>query len=365
MSLVPELELPPEALEALMSALDPGEQSEEERGVPPDPKVDANAAELSVTTAEEEAALRRQIATSSPKLAHSRALGTATSVARTHRSEESVRAIGEALPMALQAGGYPEVHDALAYLATLQGSADLSVEANSARESLADPRLVRKACAAAGTKAEPETVAMIVEAAGPAGQQAFIEYWAEAQGPARDRVAAVLPRLGERFVATAGRLLRTADPRTSLQLVSMLAALGDKRAVPILAQSVDHPDPTVRLAALHALADLPSDESGRVLAEALSYRDAVTRTAAAKEIGRGGVNAALPALHRVLERYHLIERDLAFKTEVVGSVKAIGSPTSIDVLRKVATRSFAFGGSNAALKRLAGEALADIESRSR
>jgi HEAT repeat protein len=119
------------------------------------------------------------------------------------------------------------------------------------------------------------------------------------------------------------------------------------------------------MAALHALGDLPSEESARVLVEALSSRDGVTRIAAAREIGRGNVVAALPALHKVLERYHLIERDLAFKTEVVGSVRAIGSPTSIDVLRKVATRSFAFGGANRTLKRLAGEALADIESRSR
>jgi hypothetical protein len=364
-SLVPELELPQEALDMLMSVLEPGAQSEEDRGVPPDPQVDANAAELSAPTAEEEAALRRQIATSSPKLAHARALATATAVAKTHRSEENVRAIAEALPAALQADGYREVHDALAYLATLQGSADLSVEANSARESIADPRFVRRACAAAGTQADPDTVALIVEAAGPAGQEAFMEYWAQAQGPVRERLSAVLPRLGERFVSTAGRLLRTADPRTSLQLVAMLAALGDKRAVPILAQSVDHPDPSVRMAALHALGDLPSDESARVLVEALSSRDGVTRIAAAREIGRGNVIAALPALHKVLERYHLIERDLAFKTEVVGSVRAIGSPTSIDVLRKVATRSFAFGGANRTLKRLAGEALADIESRSR
>ena len=347
------LEIPDGLMRELASMLSPSPQSEESRGVPPDPDIATTAAVMEVDEEADAVEIERQVARSAPALAAGRALRTSVVVAEGHRDAASVEALGHAIPPAVRAGAFDEVQKALAHLDELWTSADLSMEATAARQTLADESLLQVSCDSLAGGASPDAVAAILTAAGSTGVEYAVARWISADEAERQRLKAVVPRLGEHALATIGKAMRSADAATATAMLSLLVSIGDRRAMPVVARALEHPDQSVRVASLQALAASPSPESARALADALEHSDSRIGVAAAEAIGAAHVQAALPAMLHVLEGYHLIEREYDLKHAIVRAIEAMGARDAAPVLESIAGRRFTLGSGNRRLKAVA------------
>ncbi len=365
LSVLPELDLPEDLMRELTGMLSPSPRPPERRGVPDSTDASAIAEEVGEEDAEEERRrVRDMVAHATPAEATGRALATATTVARMKPNAESVEAMSDALVPALTAGAWREVAGAVELLEELSEMVGLEGAVAAARERLTDQTLLTKACRELDGTEDVDVLATVIDAAGNAGQEVFLRCWTESDEGTRRGLARVIPRIGDRLAGAAGRALRQSDARTAEALVSLIAKLGDQRTTGALVQALRRSEPSVRSAAVRALGAVGGEEAGKALGEALSHADRRTRIEAAKEIGHAKLVSALPALHAALERYHLFERDLEFKSELVRSISAIGSGSSIPVLERASGKGLALGSANRALKRLAAAAARNIREES-
>lgn len=359
-SLLPELDLPPEAMQLMTMMLSPSPQSEEQRGVPPVPDLQGIAAVVAVPDEDDEAELERMIEVARPDMAAGRGLATACYVAISHPDADSVQAVGDALPSALRNGSFAQVGDALELLEGYGMRPDLVDSVARARRSLADPELLADACAVADASVPPETLASVVVAAGDVGYDVFVSCWSGGDAEKREHLRPVLAQLGDRLVVAAGKVARGSSGARAREAVALLGQLGDSRAIPQLGQVARHEDKGIRLAAIASLAEIGGAEAGRVLADLLDDADRETRLAAAQEIGRHGVREAIPGLIRAVEKYHLVERDADFKTEVIRSMSSLKATDAVPALKRLVSRGWAFGAGNKTVREAARQAISAI-----
>jgi len=135
--------------------------------------------------------------------------------------------------------------------------------------------------------------------------------------------------------SAAGRVLRAGETARATAAVRLIAGTRDARMMPLMNHALEHPDMAVRLATLSALADAAGPGATTLLERALTHRDPETRRAAAREIGRARVTAAVPALVRLLERAPAFEHDLAVKTEAIDALGAIDPGAAAPVLKQL------------------------------
>lgn len=355
--LLPALDLPPEVLRDLVALITAPSQSEEERGVPP--AVDVEEMAQDVAAEEPTSDLDRQIAVALPALASGRALSTAVAVAREHSTEEAVQAIGEALPKAARDGVFAQTSEALRLLGEFADDPALSEAVALARGRLAEPEVLADVVEAPLTDADAAVVGEIVSAAGQPGVDALMACYVRADTHSRELLRPVLRGVSEQVLGAASRMLRASEG-SSVALVQVLPALGDRRALTVLEQALDQLDADVRLAAVTALAEIPEQEAREALVKTVTHWDPQTARFAVREIGRIRAEEALPALLRQLEEINLFERKHELKKEIISSLQDIGSPTAVPALRRVAGNRLAFGRKNRELRYLASRAVSSL-----
>ncbi len=352
--LIAELGLPEQVFRELLAMVSGSPEEHAERGVPEG--VDASALAAEATLEESTADLDRQIAVSLPLLASGRALETTVAVARAHPTEDAVAAIGEALPRAARDGAFKETHRALRTLEELSTDVLLGAAVSVAKSRLADPEVLADVVRSPLTDTDAAVVGEIVSAGGQAGIEVLLDTYARADAHARGLLRPVLRGMSEPVLAVASRLLRSSDTAAS-SVVLALPGLGDRRALTVLAQALDHIDVRVREAAVTGLAEMPGSEAREMLIGSVWHWDPQTAGYAARELGRGRVEEAVSTLTRQLEDINVFERKHELKKEVIRSLESIGSATALPALRRVARRRLAFGRKNRELRFLASHAV--------
>ena len=353
------LELPPEVAEQIAMLLRPSPRTEAECGVPPEADIEAIEAEVSAE--EDTADLDRLVALSAPGLASGRALSTTVAVSKKHADEAAVEAIGEALPAAAKDGAFSAVREALRRLDEMsQADSALALVVDEARAKLSDPEVLSDVVRAPLTDADAAIAGEILQAAGIAGAAALLDYYFEADEHTRSLLRPVMRGMGEPMLNVASRRVRTDDSASAVSIMRILPMLGDKRAIPVIAQGLEHLDADVRRAAVRALADTPGSEGRKALTKALGHWDPETRRAVIAEIGRVQATEAIPALVRILEDINFLERNHELKKEVIKSLESLGSADALPVLQKWSRRKFVFGRKNKELRFLATRAVENL-----
>ncbi len=355
------IDLPPEAMSALLSCLSAGAQSVEERGVPAEVDVTEIADEMAEDAEEDTdriARLVRGVQTVSPA---GRALRTTLDVARIHPSAESVRALGEALPAALRAGAFTEAAEAVDVLAALAEDAELQADAAHALTALSVPDILSSACAALATAPDTPGAARVLAAAGPAGAEAVVGTYIEADEAGRVALQPVVALLMDAVAPVASRVVRHGDANAAAAMVRLLGSLGDKRVMPSLEQALEHLDSQVRSVAVEAIAAMDVPGGAASLQRALGHWDPETRRAAAAAIGRHEIREAVPGLLRVLEDAGVRDRNHDLKKEVLRSLETLRAAEAVPTLRKIAGRRFVIGRRNREIRYRARRVLDTLE----
>jgi len=353
-----EIEIPPELFRALQSVLSPSPQDEASRGVPSRPDMPLIAKEA-VIIEDDVSHIRDLVAASTPAETMVRALVTGCMLMERNPSTENIIALTDASITSIQAGNWAGLRGTFQILRDSFGNEILDEAIEEARKRLSDTEVFSKACSTASTPDETESLTDLIDFVGEDGYDVFLDCWTSGDPEMRTRLSESITVLGEPLIIASGRHLRHADADTARSIMELLGEFGDRRALLILLDALEHDDVEVRISAINALGKAGA---GSMLGDALDHPDSRTRIAAAKEIGRIRSKEGLSALHKVLEQYHLVEKDRAFKEEVMRSVLSMGFPESRAVLEHVANRRFVFGQGNNALKRLAVTTIKDLAS---
>jgi HEAT repeat protein len=357
------MELPPEVAEQVMMLLAPSPRTEAECGVPENIDTSNLASEVEAESDTDE--IDRQVSLAAPSLASGKALSTTVAVSRSRPTEESVEAIGDALPAAARDGAFSATREALRRLDEMSSDPALALAIENARGKLADPEILRDVCKAPLNDADAAIAGEILGAAGTAGADALLAYYVEADENAQSLMRPVVRGMGEPLLQVASRRMRTDDSQHAKAILAVLPMLGDRRAVAVINQGLEHLDADVRLAAVRGLADTPGDAGKQALAKALGHWDPETRRFVIREIGRVKAHEATRGLVRILEDINVFERNHELKKEAIKSLESLGSPEAIPVLRRWANRKFVFGRKNKELRFLARQATMRLEDASR
>jgi HEAT repeat protein len=311
----------------------------------------------------DEGEIQRQVAVASPQLSAGRALGTAVAISRAGKADiESVRAIGDTLPQAARDGAFPNVREALRRLDELSSQPELTVEISQARAVLSDPEVLADVCSAVATDADAAIAGEILHAAGAAGADALLETYIRGTDVQRSLLRPALRGMSESILGVARARLRNEEPRRAVAILAVLAALGDRRAIPVMTQALAHLEERVRFAAITSLADTPEPEAANALVKALSHPEPETQRFAVREIGRVKAAPAVHQLTRALEDINVLQRTYETKKEVIRALEQIGTPEAQRALKRTAERGFVWGRKSRELRTLAKRALDEIDA---
>lgn len=353
--------LPPETAKVLAMLLEPAPDVTPESGVP-----DASEARLlaeEVAVPEDPAEIQRQVAVASAALSSSRALATATALSRSRTDVETVRAIGDVLPQAARDGAFSTVREALRRLDEIAERPELVDAVEVARTTLSEPAVLRDVCRVALTDADAAIAGEIVHAAGAAGAEALLDSYIRMVEPQRSLMRPVLRGSGETVLGVARSRLRSAPPKVAVGIVRALAALGDRRAAAVIAETLDSSlDEQVRFAAATALANMGTQESVQALVRSLGHREVETQRHIVRELGRIKAAAAVSALARTFDDVSVLAKSYEMRKEIVIALAAIGTPEAEKALRRFSSRIPMFGRKSRELKRLATEAVAQLST---
>lgn len=355
------LELPPETakLLAMMLASASSAESTEE-----DTLVENPAAQLARDMAVEEdySDLTRQIAIASPQLSAGRALSTAVSISREKPDADAVGAIGDSLAQAARDGAFPTVREALRRLDELASQPDLTDAIATARATLWEPKVLAEVCAAVMTDADAAIAGEILQAAGARGAEALLDAYTRGSAQSASLLRPVLRGMSEAVLGVARTRLRTENGPRSIAVLRALGALGDRRAVPVIALGLNHLDEPVRFAAITSLANTPLPEAEAALVRALGHSEPETQRFVVREIGRRRVASAVPALARALDDINVLQRTYEIKKAILGALEQIGTPEAQKVLRRMGDRKLVMSRKTRELRTQARRAVAELET---
>jgi HEAT repeat protein len=159
--------------------------------------------------------------------------------------------------------------------------------------------------------------------------------------------------MSEPVLGVARERLRFAEPPVAVAILHTLGALGDRRAVPVVAEMVNHLDETVRFAAVRSLAAMHSAEAATALIRSVNHREPETQRYVVREIGNAGINAAVPALSRALEDISMFSRTYETRKEIIRALERIGTPEAEKALRGFARHVLRLGKKTRELRNLA------------
>jgi len=361
-SLMAKLDLPPEAMRALELMLRPSPRTEAESGVPPAIDVAAIADDAIAESDEDDRSIEEAKLTLGAGSAAPRALLTTVRLVERSLEPAALDALADALPMAIAAGAFGAVKTALAVVESLSERPEMDPSLARARAALTQPDALAQGVALIADESQARDAATVLGAAGAAGAEALVRAWVQGGERLRgmlDRVARGMP---EQVIATAGRKMRSGDPSEVRDLTVMLGRLGDRRAASWLSQALDHGSAEVRAAAISALAGLDTDEAWAAIVSTLTHPDQATALAALAAIRQADRRRAVPAMLAVLQLHAGGTRNQELKREIIEDVRRMGATEAIPVLKKVASRRFAFGRKVRELRDLARQAVSDLQA---
>lgn len=347
--------LPPETARALALLLAPTPDVAPDFGIPDR----AQAAQLAeVMKVEEDTTdLRRQIKDAAPARSAQRALATATAVSRHRVDQGTVQAIGEVLPQAARMGAFATVREALRRLDEIALEPSMMDAVAAARDQLAEPSVLRDLCLAPSSDADAAIAGEILRGAGAAGAEALLQCYMAVDEPRRSLLKPVLQTSSELILTVARTALKAAEPKAAVSMIHTLAALGDRRAAVVLAETLDSSlDETVRFAAVNALVRMPVAESRQALLKAVGHRQIETQRHAVRELGRSKAGWAVPVLARMFDDVNVLARGYEVRKDIISALSSIGTTEAHKALRRFAARP-AFGRKSRELKRQASEAV--------
>lgn len=359
-SLMDMVEIPPEVARELQALLTPAPQSEEQRGVPADPRIEEMAEDMSEAQEQDSERIEQLVSATRAASPAGRALMTTIDITRMRPGDESIKSLGEGLVPAIRASAFREVDVAMGLLRELGEMSEFAPAVAQTRAAISDPVLLDDVCRVLSVSPEEDGAVAVLAAAGPAGAEALMGAYVEASEAGRVALQPVVARLTESMGAVAGRVVRTGDPDAAAAVVRLLLSLRDKRVLPTVAQALEHLDARVRSAAVTAIAELPGTESTRMLEKALAHWDPETRRQAAREIGRLRIMDAVPSLLKILDDMGVVERNHELKKEVLKSLEILQPDEAIPSLEKIANRRLLIGKQNRELRYLARRVLASI-----
>jgi HEAT repeat protein len=132
--------------------------------------------------------------------------------------------------------------------------------------------------------------------------------------------------------------------------------------VSALSQALYHDSPEVRSAAITALTGLDTDEAWAAVVATLTHPDQATALAALAAIRRAGRRRAVPAMLAVLQLHSGGTRNHDLKREIIEDMRRMGATEAVPVLKKIASRRFAFGRKVRELRDLARQAVAELRA---
>lgn len=303
-SLLQEIPLPVDVLREVKVLLQPIPDSDPERGVPS--IVDAHElAEAAEADDADQFSVEALIRDATPRSAAHRALLASIEVFEHRRDAESLQALTDASIVAMRTGAVERLGDGLALIAQSSASPDLADAGSAAARTLVGETL--------------DTIPRLAAAH-------------------RERLLRSLTRITDHIVAVASVELTAGSDARALAAAQILLELGDKRLVGVAERALTHPSAEVRLGVLRALADNGSAEAAEALARAVRHADPQTRLNAVREIGRARVDAAMPALFRVLTEDVPLRRNHDLKLEILNTIERTRPAGARDALARVAAR---------------------------
>jgi hypothetical protein len=335
------LTLPPETASALRMMLTPTPSIEPEAEISTTDQAE-KVAEI-IATETDTADIERQLAIASPSLSAGRALATATAVSRVRLDEETVQAIGEVLPQAARDGAFPTIREALRRLDEIAAEPSLSDSVAGARLTLSDPAVLKDVCRSPQTDADAAIAGEILHAAGAAGSEALLDSYVRAGEPRRSLLKPVLRGMSEGVLGVARQRMRDGDPALVVAIVRVLPVLGDARAVPLIAEMINHLDEQVRFAAISALVAMATSDAQSALVRSINHREPETQRYVVREIGKARVTSAVPVLSRALEDINIFQRTYETRKDIIAALELIGTPEAEKALRRFAQRSIGVG----------------------
>lgn len=345
------LPLPPETAQLLALMLAPTSDIE--------PEAETSASDSAVqvaevmATQEDTTEIERQVAVAAPALSSARALATAMVISRTHPDADTVKAIGDVLPQAAGDGAFATVREALRRLDEIATDPALSEDVVRARLTLAEPAVLADVCRVPATDADAAIAGEILQAAGPAGAEALLDCYVRSGEQRRSLMKPVLRGMSEGVLGIARERLRSADPPLAVAIVYTLGALGDRRAVPVVVEMVNHLDETVRFAAVKSLATMQSPEAASALIRALNHREPETQRYVVRQIGEAKLASAVPALSRALEDINMFGRTYETRKDIIRTLESIGTPEAEKALRAYAQHTIRLGRKTRELRKQA------------
>lgn len=352
------LTLPPETAKLLGMMLTPRPQLEPE--LAPSATEQAERMAQAMAVEEDTSDLERQLSVAAPSLASGRALATATAVSRRHADHETVRTIGELLPRAARDGAFVTVREALRRLDEIAADPSLAEDVAAARQALADPAVLADVCRAPLTDADAAIAGEILTAAGPMGAEVLLEAYTRLAEPRRSLLRPVLRGMSESVLGVARQQLRTADAASAAAIIQALTHLGDRRAVPVIANALDHLEEQVRFAAATALARMRVPEAVPPLLRAIWHREPETQRHVVREVGNARIAEAVPVLARALLDINVFKRTYETRKEIITALERIGTPEAERVLRRYAQQPFALGRKTRELRNRAAKAAQEL-----
>lgn len=305
--------------------------------------------------------LSRQVAVAAPALSSGRALATAVAVSRHHPDRETVKSIAEVLPLAASDGAFPTVREALRRLDEISRDPAMADAVLSARATLSNPAVLSDVCRAPATDADAAIAGEIIQAAGPIGAEVLLECYVTSNESTRSLLRPVLRGMSEPVLGAARARLRNTDQRTAVAIVRTLSALGDKRAIPLIASTLDFSlDEQVRFAAATALASIPVPEATQALIKAIAHREPETQRYVVRELGRIRAAAAVNPLSRAFDDISRMSPTYETRKEIIAALRVIGTPEAAKVLRRLSGRMTAFRRKSRELRNQARRAVEEL-----
>lgn len=318
------LNIPPETLKVLALILSPSASVEPDYGLSTTEQAERLAQEMSFAEDAEET--ERQVAAAAPSLSSARALATATAVSHSHADIDTIRAIGDVLPRAAADGAFTTVRVALRRLDELATDPAVTDTVQLVRARLGEPQVLADVCRAPKDDADAAIAGEILQAAGLMGAEVLLDSYVRSGERRRSLMRPVLRGMSESVLGVARQRLRHAEPAFAIGILRAMPDLGDRRAVPVVAEQLDHLEESVRFAAINALTSMPSADSATALIKALNHKEPETQRYVVRELGRLKLPQAVAPLSRALEdvfaRTHETRKEIIFALENIGTVEA-------------------------------------------
>jgi len=359
-SVIGSIEFPPELAAELAKMLKPSPQTEAERGVPAEADVDGIAHDVAAADEQDIAHIGSLVSATTARSSAARGLTTTVQMANDRPTEDSVKAVTEALKPAVRHSALDELAAAAALLRTLSQDPGLSSAIQGARVSLNDSALLETCAKRLSEDPAMSSARSLLQEAGSAGAEALVGVYLSASELQRANLLPAANGMIENVAPVASRILRSGDAASAATVLRLLGSMGSRRLAPTIAAGLEHLDSRVREAAVTAIAESPGAESTQLLLKALAHWDPETRRIAAREIGRTGNLDAVPALIKIVAEISLFERNYELKKEVLKSLELLRSPQAVPVLKRLANRSLVIGKKNRELRYLAKRVLESL-----